>query len=542
MDRKWPIGAVYRGKGQASFCVWAPKADHVELRILSPRRRLIRLHPGARGYHGIDLDGIGPGALYVYRLDGLIERPDPASRCQPQGPFGPSRLVDPRFAWRDRQGPGLKLHDYVLCQSHDDRVPFDDLLPRIGEIKSVGMTVLSVSLDTPLPSGSAGLPFVVPMSRGGPAGLKRLVDTCHQQGLAFMLCVSPFEPGLEGYPFVSFGPYFTDRDRFIDLDGPGSDEVRRYFIENALYWFREFQIDALNVGGVDRLLDPSPTPLLEELSCRVRQESERLSRPLYLVARSERNDPRLIRRREEGGLGVDALFNSDFCLALHAVLAGERTGRDSDYGRMEHIKKAFLEGFVCSGGYSASRQKRHGRSSRTVPGDRFIVGGPPPVNRNQKRAAAREGRKLIAASLLLSPFLPAVSLDALEGEGLAGRSPDTLRPFYEELTRVRKALRDTGLLDKQRMGILAYEKQKILLSRYWSEDDDVLVFCNFGRRPAGMPLPFPAGQWSLRFDSSDRRWEGPGSSLPRSVRGLEEGIPLNLSARSCAVYVRQRGC
>ena len=151
MDRRLPLGTVYRGRGRCSFLVWAPDVAKVELRILSPRSRLVRLQRGASGYHCGVLDGIEPDALYVFRIDGLIERPDPASRCQPMGPSGSFEIVDSRFAWTDRDWSGLPLVDYILYEGPDQAVPFDEIAARLDGIQSPGATVLSICLDSPLP-------------------------------------------------------------------------------------------------------------------------------------------------------------------------------------------------------------------------------------------------------------------------------------------------------------------------------------------------------------------------------------------------------
>jgi maltooligosyltrehalose trehalohydrolase len=538
VDSRLPLGAFFRRKGLCSFLVWAPDVSTVELRILAPRSRLVRLRREATGYHCGVLDDIEPGALYLYRLDGLVERPDPASQYQPRGPRGPSCLVDPRFAWKDNRWRGLPLPDYVVHECSDRSAAFDDLIPGLGRLRDQGATALGVKLDAPSPEGPSGLPCSVPASLGGPAGLKRLVDACHREDLAVLLRIALFEPGIEGDPFVSFGPYFAGPDRRINTDGPRSDEVRRYFIEGALRWFREFHIDTLDVGSIDALIDRSPAPLLEELSLAVRREAGRIARPLHLVAHSDRNDPRLIRLREDGGIGLDAQWNHDFGLALRGVLSRERTPRPSEYGKLGHLKKAFLEGFVSSGEFSASRQRRHGRSSRNLPGDRFLVGLPEAAGPGRRTGEVEE-IKLAGAALFFSPFVPLFRFGGPEtacpGDAQGGDR------FYRELAGLRKEFRSAGLLDKQCMGVLGYEKEKVLLVRHWKDDEDLIVLFHFGRRPATLPLPVPSGAWSLRFDSADRRWNGPGSTLPERLQGEGVDVPLPLAPLSCAVYLRQHG-
>jgi maltooligosyltrehalose trehalohydrolase len=537
VDRRLPLGAVYLGRERSSFVVWSPGSEVVDVRILAPRTRTVRLQRGANGYHHRILEGIEPGTLYVYRLDGLIERPDPASRCQPHGPSGPSCVTDPRFAWRDSRWPGLPLTDYIIHEDSEHIAPFHDFIPGLSRLRDLGATVLSVRLDAPPHLRPSGLPYSVPTSLGGPVGLKRLVNGCHRRGLAIMLRTSLFKLGIEGDPFVSFGPYF--RDRIMNLDGPLSDEVRRYVVECALQWFREFHVDALDVGDVDCLADISPMPLLEELTCLIRDEAIRIGRPLYLVAQSERNDPRLIRLREDGGIGLDALWNQDFCLALQEFLSRKRKSPLHDFGKLQHLKKAFLEGFVCSGEFSPSRQRRHGQSSRNLPGDRFLVSCLTPSGPGQRTEAAMEEQKLVGAALFFSPFIPLLCIEGVEVvRSVSGLG---MGPFHCELVRLRKELRSLGLLDKQCMGILGYEKEKVLLARYWKEDEDLIVLFNVSRKATVVPLPIPAGPWLLRFNSADKRWKGPGNLLPYMMKGGDADIPLTLAALSCAVFMRQRG-
>lgn len=343
-----------------------------------------------------------------------------------------------------------------------------------------------------------------------------------------MLAVDLFEPGVEGDPLAAFGPYFAGRDRRFNLDGARSDEVRRYFIECAISWFREYRVDALDIGSVDGLADPSPLPLLEEMAQAVKAEARRVGRPLHLVAHSERNDPRLVRLREDGGIGLDAVWNPDFGEALDARLHGLRRGAGGDFGRLEHVRKAFLEGFVASGGYSPSRQRRRGRSSRPLPGERLLVRLGPEAGRDHSRGTDA----FLHACLLLSPFLP---LLAAEAGGPAGGA------CCAGLIRLRKDLRARGLLDKQCMGALGYERQKVLLVRHWKDDEDLIVIFHFGTRASTVALPVPAGAWVLRFDSADRRWDGPGSSLPERLQGEGGDVPLPLAPLSCAVYLRQHG-
>jgi len=520
VERGLPLGSACRKGGRCSFLVWAPAAKRVELRILPPGGRIVALQKLRDGYYGTVLDGVRPGERYVYRLDGLIERPDPASRSQLLGPCGPSAVVAPGTAPQKGPWRGLELRDFILAEAVGSGLSFDSIRSHIDKLSSLGFTALRVRTEAGL-----GFPFSVSPSAGGPSGLKRLVAACHRRGLAVMLAMDLFEPGIEGDPLVSFGPYFAGRDRRFNLEGPLSDEVRRYFTECVLSRFRETGVDAVDIGPVDGLADLSSLPLLEELSCAVRDEAERMGRPLHLVARCGRNDPRLARRREDGGIGLDAVWNSDFEEALHAFLSGVPAGPGSDFGRLEHVQKAFLEGFVGSGGYSPTRLRRHGRSSRALPGERFLVS----LQVGPERGSA-ETAGLLSACLLLSPFVPHMAA----GPAGAGRNA-----FTASLIRLRKELHGLGLLDKQCMGVLRYNTERVLLVRHWKDDEDLIVIFHFGTTASTVALPVPTGTWSLRFDTAYRQWDGPGSCLPERLQGDGGDLPLPLAPLSCAVYLRK---
>jgi maltooligosyltrehalose trehalohydrolase len=212
---------------------------------------------------------------------------------------------------------------------------------------------------------------------GGPDGLKRLVDACHAQGIGVVLDVVYNHLGPAGNHLAEFAPYFTDRyatpwGEAVNLDGPESDEVRRFFVDNALMWLRDYHVDGLRLDAVHAIVDTSAVHLLEQLAVETADLSAHLGRPLHLIAESDLNDPRLIRRRETGGYGLDAQWSDDFHHALHAALTGERSGYYEDFGRLSQIATALRRAYVYAGERSGFRQRRHGRPPGDVPGWRFF--------------------------------------------------------------------------------------------------------------------------------------------------------------------------
>lgn len=431
------LGAASLGDGRCRFTVWAPAAEKVEVRLLTPRPRVATLDRGGQGYHHGVLEGVERGSLYVYRLDGGPERADPASRSQPQGVHGPSEVVDPQFPWEDVSWVGPRLQDYILYELHVGTFTregtFDAIIPHLTDLRELGVTAIELMPVAQFPGtrnwGYDGVfPFAVQDSYGGPAGLKRLVNACHREGLAVVLDVVYNHLGPEGNTLGDFGPYFSERYRSpwgpaLNFDGPGSDEVRRFFIENALAWITDYHVDALRLDALHAILDLSAYPFLAELAAAVRERAARLHRRVYLIAESDLNDPKLVRPPEVGGYGLDAQWNDDFHHALHALLTGERTGYYEDFGTVAHLARAFTEGYVYTGQYSVYRRRRHGVPARALPAHAFAVFA---QNHDQvgnrmrgERLSALvpfEALKLAAAVVLLSPYLPLLFMGEEYGE------------------------------------------------------------------------------------------------------------------------------
>ncbi len=266
------LGATYLGEERCRFLVWAPFAERVDVHILSPEDRFVPLEKDPRGYHQGEALGVAPGALYRYRLDEKKERPDPASRCQPQGVNGPSQVWNSCFPWEDDGWNGLSLQDYIIYEFHVGTFTaegtFEAVIPRLDSLKNLGITALEIMPVAQFPGprnwGYDGVyPFAVQESYGGPEGLKKLVNACHQKDLAVILDVVCNHLGPEGNYLEDFGPYFTSRYRTpwgkaLNFDGPYSDEVRRYFIENTLSWIVDYHIDALRLDALHAILDLSP--------------------------------------------------------------------------------------------------------------------------------------------------------------------------------------------------------------------------------------------------------------------------------------------
>jgi maltooligosyltrehalose trehalohydrolase len=385
--------------------------------------------------------GVGPGVDYFYVLPGVGPRPDPVSRFQPAGVHGPSRIVDPAsFRWTDGGWRGLPVEEVVAYELHvgtfSPEGTFDGVAARLPYLRDLGITAVELMPVAAFPGernwGYDGAHLYAPQaSYGGPDGLRRLVDACHAHGLALILDVVYNHLGPEGNYLGDYGPYFSRRystpwGEALNFDGPDSDEVRRYFVDNALYWLTEYHVDGLRLDAIQGIVDTSAQPILEEMAAAFHEQARRLGRRAFIVAESDLNDVRVIRPREAGGYGLDAQWSDDFHHALHAVVTGNRLGYFGDFGRVAHVAKAITAGFVYDGQRAPHRRRRHGSSSAEEPGYRlmtFIQNHDQVANGYQGRrfaAVAGAARQRLAATVLAcAPSLPLL----FAGEEYAEEAP-----------------------------------------------------------------------------------------------------------------------
>jgi maltooligosyltrehalose trehalohydrolase len=406
--------------------VWAPRArESVEVVAGAERVPLTR---GDRGRWAGLVPGLGPGGDYAFSLDGGPPRPDPRSTWQPAGVDGPSRVVDHRaFPWTDGAWRGFHLPGSVLYELHAGTFSaagtFEGAIDHLDHLVDLGVDAVELLPVAEFAGrrgwGYDGVDLWAPHSAyGGPDGLKRLVDACHGRGLGVVLDVVYNHLGPAGNHLGEFGPYFggrhvTNWGEGINVDGPGSDEVRSFIVDNALMWLRDYHVDGLRLDAVHAIADASATHILEQLAGAVRGLSAQLRRPLWLVAESDLNAPRFVRPSALGGYGLDAAWADEWHHALHAALTGERSGYYEDFGPLALLAKALRQAWVYDGTYSPHRGRVHGRPPAGLDGSQFVVSA---QNHDQvgNRAGGERlghlvspGRAAIAAALLLtSPFVP----------------------------------------------------------------------------------------------------------------------------------------
>jgi maltooligosyltrehalose trehalohydrolase len=347
-------------------------------------------------------------------------------------------VVEPgAFAWSDGDWRGLAMADAIIYELHVGTFTaagsLDAAIERLPYLRGVGVTAIELMPVCQFPGSrnwgydGASL-YAVQQSYGGPDGLKRLVDAAHRERLAVFLDVVYNHVGPEGNYLSEFGPYFSDRSRTswgegFNLDGPDSDEVRRFIIQNALYWIGEYHVDGLRLDAADRIVDHSAIHILEEIGEAVHARGRELGRETLVIAESDANDPRYVRPVSRGGYGLDAQWSDDFHHAVHAVLTGEREGYYRDFGDTAAVAKVLAERFVNDGRHSRYRRRRHGRPALDVSGERFVVCvqnhdqvGNRARGERLSTLVSRDAVRLAAAILLLSPYVPLLFMGEEYGE------------------------------------------------------------------------------------------------------------------------------
>jgi maltooligosyltrehalose trehalohydrolase len=409
-----------------TFDVWAPIPKKVAVQI---GEKKYEMEQGEhRGWWSVSVADAGPGTDYFFVLDDGKPVPDPRSAFQPQGVNGPSRVVDQSaFSWTDENWQAKPLASALIYELHigtfTPQGTFLSAIEKLDYLVELGITHLEImpvnEFSGPWGWGYDGVDLYAPHhAYGTPDDLKRLVDACHARGLAVLLDVVYNHFGPVGNYLSNFGPYFTDAYKTpwgpaVNLDDKGSDEVRKFFYNNALMWLRDYHFDGLRLDAIHAFVDSSAFHFLENLSSEVEALSAQIGRHLVLIAESDLNDPRVVASREARGYGIDAQWCDDVHHAIHTVLTGERRGYYEDFGSLEQLAKALKNAYIYDGVYSEYRGRYIGRPPIGLSGHHFVV-----CTQNHDQIGNRAqgerlsqlvglGKQKIAAALLLtSPFVP----------------------------------------------------------------------------------------------------------------------------------------
>jgi maltooligosyltrehalose trehalohydrolase len=416
------LGAHPLGDGRAEFRVWAPRPATVALRVDG---REHAMEDAGLGVNEAVVEA-APGANYVFVLDGE-PLPDPASRWQPEGIRGPSRLLDPSgFTWTDNDWVPPAVGDLVLYELHVGTFTaegtFEAAIGHLSELRELGVTAIELMPVGEFPGrhgwGYDGVYLSAAQSSyGGPLGLQRLVDAAHREGLAVLLDVVYNHVGASGTPaLTAYGPYFTSHyetpwGNAVNFDDEHSGAVREWVLQSAEQWVRDFHLDGLRLDAIHAIKDGSPEHLVAAIA--------RRTEPAFVIAESGLNDPQVVRDVMRGGWGCDAAWADDFHHALRVLLTGDREGYYAEFGVLADLAKAFHRPHVHDGTYSTFRHRRFGAKADDVPPERFVVFS---ANHDQvgNRAFGErlpvETRALAAFCTLLSPFTPMLFQGEEHGE------------------------------------------------------------------------------------------------------------------------------
>jgi len=582
------LGARLIDGARCEFRVWAPERERIELHIVAPRERRVPMQKMENGYHEAVIDDCPEGTRYLFALDNGKERPDPASRHQPDGVHAASVVIGRDFEWHDQHWRGVALEDYVLYELHVGTFTaegtFDAIIPRLDDLRDLGITAIELLPIAQFPGarnwGYDGTYVgAAQNSYGGPRALKRLVDACHQRGLAILLDVVYNHLGPEGNYIAEFGPYFTDRYKTpwglaLNLDGPRSDDVRWFFIHNALQWIDEFHFDGLRVDAVHAIVDHSAEPFLQDLTSAVHLRAEALQRRVYAIAESDLNDPRVITPKEDYGLGFDSQWSDDYHHSLHAILTGESDGYYEGFsGKPSDLARATASGYLYIGQHSRYRGRKYGALPKTRDGAKFVVSaqnhdqvGNRMLGERLAELVSVEQVRIAAAAIVLSPFLPMLFMgeeygekapfqyftshgdpdlieavrkgrleefDDFDWEGeppdphdertfqrsklnwsLAGRGEHaSLRRLYKQLLTFRRETPALRRLDLASIDTHADDERGLLFVLRRADGDQALIAFNFGPKAQCAEIPFAPANWRALLDTG-AKIEGNRVTLP----------------------------
>jgi maltooligosyltrehalose trehalohydrolase len=424
------------------FVVWAPKAQKMSLKLGD---RVLALNaPNKRGCWMLEVPETSCGDDYAFLIDDdPTPYPDPRSQRQPNGVHGMSRLYDhAEFEWHDQLWRGSPKTGAVLYEMHigtfSKEGTFNGAITHLDYLADLGITHIELMPVAEFAGdrgwGYDGVAiFAAHEPYGGPDGLKRFVDACHAKGLSVILDVVYNHFGPVGNYTNKFGPYLTDKHKTpwgdaVNLDEGGSDEVRRFFCDNALMWLRDYHCDGLRFDAVHEFIDRSAVHFMEQLSVEVERLGATLGREFYLIAESDLNDPSVVRPREAQGYGMDSQWSDDFHHSLFTLVYTKEPGRGyyDDFGSMADLHKALKHAYVYDGKYSAYRKRKHGRPVEALSAHHFIhfdqnhdQVGNRALGERLEHLSGLDAAKVAIGIVLMAPYIPMLFM----GEEWATSSP-----------------------------------------------------------------------------------------------------------------------
>ena len=431
------VGANIINKSVTRFNVWAPLQKKIELLLLDTNE-VYPMEKDEFGYWKVSLNDCNADARYRYKLNGKNTFPDPASCFQPEGVHGPSQVFNTTgFEWSDHNWIYPELGEYIMYELHpgtfSNEENFQGICNKLDYLVDLGINAIEITPVGQFPGRrnwgyDVAYPFAVQNSYGGPKELQKLVNECHNKGIAVILDVIYNHLGPEGNYLSEFAPYFTQTYNTpwgpaINFDDEYSYGTRNYFIQNALMWFRDFHIDALRLDAVHAIKDYGARHFMLELAEYTNELSSITGKKHYLIAESNLNDVRYINPVEKGGYQLDAQWSDDYHHAIHTKLTGDQFGYYMDYGKTQNIAKALSDAFVYDERYSPFRKKVYGSKPHGNQGQQFVI-----FNQNHDQVGNRkfgerltvltefEQQKLAAVALFMAPYLPMLFMGEEYGE------------------------------------------------------------------------------------------------------------------------------
>ncbi|MEO3405135.1 malto-oligosyltrehalose trehalohydrolase [Mucilaginibacter sp. CAU 1740] len=590
MNNKPLPGVRFNNDNEAEIAVWAPDAKKAA--VIVNDQASLDLSRSDFGYWTLTTGKLQPGHRYQFKLDDKQPLPDPASLSQPDGVHGSSMAIDTRdFEWTDNQWQNPPLDDYIIYELHTGTFSsdgtFEGITKKLDHLKQLGITAIEIMPVAQFPGGrnwgyDGVFTYAVQNTYGGAEGLAKLVDACHQQGIAVILDVVYNHFGPEGNYFGSYGPYFTGKYHTpwgdaLNFDDAWCDEVRRYFIENVLMWFRDFHIDALRLDAVHAIKDFSPKHILKEIKENVDALMAQTGRKHHLIIEFDLNDPLYIDPIQKRGYGMDAQWIDEFHHALRVTAGEKREGYYSDFEGIVQLAKSYNDAYVYDGIYSPGRLKTFGAKANDNPGNQFIVFsqnhdhvGNRMLGERSSQLFSFEMQKLMAGAVMVSPFIPMLFMGEewaetnpflyfvshtepelveavrkgrkaefasfhAEGEAPDPQATETFEQsklqweilekdgykqmlaLYKALISLRKQLPALATLNRKNLKTTVNEADKTLLLERWTDTQSICCLMNFSDEEQPVNLP-ENKQWEVALNSADTQWNGPGPAASGLVR------------------------
>jgi len=603
------LGVNFNENELAQIVLWAPEVDKVEI-FLPTQDIKIPLICEEYGYWTLSTDLLHPGDTYQFVLDDKKELPDPASLSQPDGVHGPSQALNLKsFSWTDTGWKNVALKDYITYELHTgtftSQGTFAGIEEKLDYLVNLGITAIEIMPVSQFSGernwGYDGVfPFCVQNSYGGAEGLQHLVDVCHKKGLAVILDVVYNHIGPEGNHLEDFAPYFTDKyntpwGNAINFDDAWCDGVRRYFIENALMWFRDFHIDALRMDAVHAIKDFSPVHILQEIKEQVDILMHETGRNHYLIVELDLNDTRFINPLEKGGFGMDAQWIDEFHHALRVSSGQEKSGYYTDFDGVKSLAKSYQDAYVYDGTYSEHRKKIFGVKASENTGQQFVVFsqnhdhvGNRMLGERTSELVSFDMQKLMAGAVLASPYLPMLFMGEEYSETgrfqyfvshtdpelaeavrkgrkrefqafhLEGEAPDpmgeetfnesklhweliekghhkVMLDFYRTLIGIRKQQPALHVLNRKDINVECLEEKKVIILHRQYKIQDVICLMNFSAEEQEIHVPVFSPVWHKLIASSDKQWNG-SQDLPDTISGE---ITMTLPPESFTLYTNK---